>query len=86
MSAPRTIGIIAGNGVYPRTFVEAARRKSPGVKLVVAAFENETNPELKDSVDGWEWMRVGQLGKLIRFFKSQGATESVMVGQIAPKI
>ena len=85
MSAPRTIGIIAGNGVYPRTFVEAARRKSPGVKLVVAAFENETNPELKDSVDGWEWMRVGQLGKLIKFFKSQGATESVMVGQIAPK-
>ncbi len=85
MSAPRTIGIIAGNGVYPRTFVEAARRKSLGVKLVVAAFENETEPELKDSVDGWEWMRVGQLGKLIKFFKSQGATESVMVGQIAPK-
>ena len=85
MSAPRTIGIIAGNGAYPRIFVEAARRKSPGVKLVVAAFENETAAELKDSVDGWEWMRVGQLGKLIKFFKGQGVTEAVMVGQIAPK-
>lgn len=85
MSSPRTIGIIAGNGVYPFTFVEAARRKSPGTRLIAAAFENETNPDLKDQVEAIEWMRVGQLGKLIKFFRSQGATEAIMVGQIAPK-
>ncbi|BCU78466.1 hypothetical protein llg_31810 [Luteolibacter sp. LG18] len=85
MSTSRTIGIIAGNGVYPATFIEAARRKSPGVKLVVAAFENETNPELQKTVDAWEWLRVGQLGKLIKHFKREGATEAIMVGQIAPK-
>lgn len=85
MSAQRIIGIIAGNGVYPETFIEAARRKSPGIRLVMAAFENETKPELASRVDATEWFRVGQLGKLIRFFKKQGATESIMVGQIAPK-
>ena len=85
MSAPRTIGIIAGNGVYPKTFVEAARRKCPGVRLVVAAFENETRPELREQVDAWEWLRVGQLGKLIKFFLKEGADEAIMVGQIAPK-
>jgi DUF1009 family protein len=85
MSDIRTIGIIAGNGVYPETFVEAARRKCPGVRLVVAAFENETKPELRGLVDAWEWLRVGQLGKLIKFFLKEGVTEAVMVGQIAPK-
>lgn len=85
MSTTRTIGIIAGNGVYPKTFVEAARRKSPGVRLVVAAFENETEPALQATVDAWEWLRVGQLGKMIKHFKREGVTEAVMVGQIAPK-
>lgn len=85
MAGINTIGIIAGNGVYPETFIHAARRHSPGTRLVVAAFEGETNPELATSVDALEWLRVGQLGKLIKFFKKQGATEAVMVGQISPK-
>jgi hypothetical protein len=85
MTNPRIIGIIAGNGVYPETFIQAARRQSPGIKLVVAAFEGETKPELAQIVDAIEWLRVGQLGKLIKFFKNQGATESVMMGQISPK-
>lgn len=83
--AGRTIGIVAGNGAYPRILVEAARRKSPGVKLVVAAFENETPPELLESVDESGWFKVGQLGKPIKFFKNHGVTEAMMVGQIAPK-
>jgi len=85
MSEPRTIGIIAGNGVYPATFIEAARRKSPGIKLVVAAFHGETKPELEDLADATEWFRVAQLGKMIRFFKKQGVTEAVMMGQISPR-
>ncbi len=78
------IGLIAGNGIYPETFVAAARRA--GVrKLTAAAFENETKPELAKLVDAIAWLRVGQLGKLIRFFKDQGVSQAVMVGQIAPK-
>lgn len=85
MAATRTIGIIAGNGVYPETFVAAARRHSPGTRLVVVAFENETKPELAEKVDAIAWFRVGQLSKLIKFFKKEGASEAVMVGQISPK-
>ncbi len=81
----RTIGIIAGNGIYPETFIQAARAKSPGTRLVAAAFEGETKPELEDELDALEWLRVGQLGRMIKFFKSQGAKEAIMVGQIAPK-
>lgn len=85
MAEPRTIGIIAGNGVYPATFINAARRHSPGTRLVMAAFENETNPGLAGEVEAIDWFRVGQLGKMIKFFRREGVTESIMVGQIAPK-
>lgn len=79
----RTIGVIAGNGLYPGTFVRAARPH--GVRLIAAAFKGETKPELEEQVEALKWFRVGQLGGLIRFFKKQGATEAIMVGQIAPR-
>lgn len=85
MPAPRTIGIIAGNGVYPETFIEAARRHAPEVRLVMAAFENETRSHIVPTADAAAWFRVGQLGKLMKFFRAEGVTEAVMVGQIAPK-
>ncbi len=79
----RTIGIIAGNGLYPETFVRAA--KPHGVRLVAAAFKGETKPELEEQVDALKWFRVGQLGGVIRFFKKQGVAEAIMAGQIAPR-
>lgn len=81
----KTIGIIAGNGIYPETFVAAAREKVAGVKLVVAGFHGETKEDLAGKVDAMEWFRVGQLGKLIKFFRGEGVTEAIMVGQIAPR-
>lgn len=84
-TSSRTIGIIAGNGVYPETFIAEARRKSPGIRLVVVAFHGETKPELEALADATEWVRVGQLSKLIKFFRREGADEAVMMGQISPK-
>ncbi len=82
---PQIIGIIAGSGIYPETFIEAAKKRVPGVKLVVAGFHAETKPELAEQVDAMKWFRVGQLGKLIKFFKKEGVEKAVMMGQIAPK-
>lgn len=78
------IGLIAGNGSYPFAIVEGARRAGVA-KVVVAAFENETNPALSERVDAIRWMRVGQLGKLIAHFKEHGVQEAIMAGQIAPR-
>lgn len=84
LETPSTVGMIAGNGLYPGTFARAARQA--GVKtLVAAAFTDETDPALAGLVDQIEWLRVGQLGKMIRFFKGHGVEQVVMVGQIAPK-
>lgn len=85
MSTPRSIGIIAGSGIYPETFVRAARKAEPSARLVVVGFEEETRPDLEAQVEAFRWLRVGQLSKLIKFFLSEGVTEAVMMGQISPK-
>src|SRR4051812_4116663 len=83
MPVPEPIAMIAGSGVYPETFVAAARQA--GVRqLVAAGFVNETRQELAQQVDAMEWFRVGQLSKMIAFFKKHEVHHAVMVGQIAP--
>ncbi|MEP7014846.1 MAG: UDP-2,3-diacylglucosamine diphosphatase LpxI [Verrucomicrobiota bacterium] len=83
MNPPEILGIIAGNGVYPRELADAARRA--GVKkTVAAAFTNETDPSLAEHVDVIEWMRVGQLSRLLKFFREQKIHHAIMAGQIAP--
>lgn len=83
-SALQTIALIAGNGIYPELFITAAR-KAGVKKLVACAFENETKPDINNKVDAVEWVRVGQLSKMIKFFKAHDVKHAVMVGQIAPK-
>ena len=82
MSGERTIGIIAGQGIFPATFVQAARQR--GVRVVMAAFKGETESEVEAEVDVLEWFRVGQLVKMIKFFQGEGVEECVMVGRISP--
>jgi DUF1009 family protein len=79
-----TLGIIAGNGVYPRLLADAARKA--GVKKIIAvAFTNETDPGITQRVDLIEWMRVGQLNRLLKFFNQNKVHHAIMAGQIAPK-
>lgn len=79
-----SFGIIAGNGTYPLEMARSAR--AAGVeRVVVAAFENETDSALASLVDEIEWMRVGQLGRLISFFQKRGIRYCAMAGQINPK-
>ena len=84
METPTSLGIIAGNGVYPRLLAQSARRSGVS-RIVAAAFTGETDPCLTNDVDEVEWMRVGQLGRLLNYFKSAGIHHAVMAGQIAPK-
>lgn len=78
-----SLGLIAGSGSYPLTLARQARAAGRS-RIVVAAFERETRPEISEVADEVEWMRVGQLGRMIKFFQRQGVTEAIMAGQIAP--
>jgi DUF1009 family protein len=74
------IGIIAGNGDFPVEFAKAAKQK--GLAVIAVAHEGETVPELAQWVDSITWVRVGQLGKLIRAFKNAGVRDVLMAGGI----
>jgi DUF1009 family protein len=84
MQTPDILGIIAGNGVYPRLLAESAR-KAGVKKIVAAAFTDETDPVLAQHVDLVEWVRVGQLSRLLKFFREQDIHHAIMAGQIAPE-
>jgi DUF1009 family protein len=84
LQTPEILGIIAGNGVYPK-ILAAAARKAGVRKIVAAAFTDETDPAISEHVDVVEWLRVGQLGRLLKFFREHKVNRAVMAGQIAPK-
>ena len=73
-------GLIAGNGRFPFMVVDGARRA--GVSLSVAAIREETDPKIEREVDRLVWVGIGQLGKMIRFFKGEGVTKAIMAGQV----
>jgi DUF1009 family protein len=73
-------GLIAGNGRFPFMVVEGARRA--GVSLSVAAIREETDPKIEEEVERLTWVGIGQLGKMIRFFKGEGVEKAIMAGQV----
>lgn len=73
-------GLIAGNGRFPFMVIEGARRS--GVSLSVAAILEETDPAIEREVDQLTWVGIGQLGKMIRFFKAEGVQKAIMAGQV----
>jgi len=84
LQTPEILGIIAGNGVYPKELAGAAR-KAGVKKIVAAAFTDETDSMIEKLADNVEWLRVGQLGKLLKFFRENNVRQAIMAGQIAPK-
>lgn len=73
-------GLIAGNGKFPLLVLDAARSRS--IPMVVAAVENETWPEIEQRAETVCWMGIGQLGKLIDFFRREGVAKALMAGQV----
>lgn len=74
------IGLIAGNGRFPLVFAAAARAE--GIEVVAVAHRGETPEEIATLVPETTWVRVGELGKIIRVFKRAGVRRAVMTGGI----
>ena len=52
------------------------------MSLAVAAIREETDPEIERVAERVEWVGIGQLGKMIRFFKREGVECAIMAGQV----
>jgi DUF1009 family protein len=77
---PENIGIIAGGGQFPLLFIEAARKE--GRRVVVIAHRGETDERVAEAADAVCWVKLGQLGKFLSFFKKEGVGETVFLGAI----
>jgi DUF1009 family protein len=75
------IGLIAGNGRFPLLFAETARRQ--GLEVVAVAHRGETPEEIASQVAELTWVRVGELGKIIRVLKRAGVRRAVMAGGVS---
>ncbi|MFZ5759861.1 MAG: LpxI family protein [Thermodesulfobacteriota bacterium] len=74
------IGIIAGGGQFPYLFAEAAKKE--GREVVIAAHQGESHPDLASVADRFCWVKLGQLGKIINFFRTEEVRETVFLGTI----
>jgi len=75
------IGLIAGGGQFPELFVEKAVEK--GYDVVAVGFNSEADPDLAQKVSHFKWIYLGQVSKLLNFFKSHGVCQAVMLGTIS---
>ncbi|MEN8140275.1 MAG: UDP-2,3-diacylglucosamine diphosphatase LpxI [Thermodesulfobacteriota bacterium] len=76
----KNIGIIAGGGQFPHLFTKAAQ--AAGRKVFIAGHRGETEADLEGLADGFCWVKLGQLGKIIKFFKKEKVGEAVFLGAI----
>lgn len=74
------LGLIAGNGKFPFMVLEGARQS--GAQVAVAAIREETDPQIEQLADVVTWVGIGQLGRMIRFFKDEGVEKAIMAGQV----
>ncbi|MCA1794701.1 MAG: LpxI family protein [Desulfotignum sp.] len=74
------IGLIAGGGQFPLLFAKKAVQK--GITVVGAGFFSETDPNLTDAVDVFQWQYIGQVSKLVKYFKHHDVHQAVMLGTI----
>ena len=73
-------GLIAGNGNFPFLVIDGARRA--GASLLVVAIKEETDPAIEKVADTVSWVGIGQLGKMLSFFKDANIEKVIMAGHV----
>ncbi len=74
------IGLIAGSGQFPLLFAHAAEQA--GLQVVAVGFQGETDTALKECVEEFHLLKLGQLNRLIRAFRKAGVNRAAMAGAI----
>jgi hypothetical protein len=74
------LGLIAGEGIFPILVARGARRA--GRTVVCAALAGAARGELQTECDQFGWVGILRLGQWIRFLKSRGCSQAIMVGRV----
>ncbi len=80
ITSDRRVGIVAGGGQFPILCAKAALDR--GYKVYGLCHKGETSKELEKYCFKTKWIHLGQLGKLISFFKKHGVDQVFFAGTI----
>jgi DUF1009 family protein len=80
MPTEERIGIIAGSGQFP--FLVARGAAERGLGVVICGIAGNADPALAELAEDFIMLHVGQLNKLIRFFKSRKVVRLCMAGAV----
>ena len=75
------LGLIAGEGVFPLLVARGAR--AAGRRVVCAGLAGCAWPQLREECDRFQTVGITRLGSWIRFLKSAGVQDAIMVGRVA---
>ena len=79
------IGLIAGGGLLPLEFARHAPQLGIG-EIIAVGFKDYTAPELVPLVAQYQDIAIGQLGRLIKFFKTHQVSRALMLGSLSPRL
>lgn len=75
-----SIGIIAGGGQFPRLVAQDAR--AAGLRVIICGFQGHTDTATAEAADVFELLHLGQLNRMVKFFKENGVSRVCMAGGI----
>lgn len=78
------IGIIAGSGEFPLLVIEEARKL--GYSCAVAGIKGEADKNLRDKVDVFKWIDVGEILNLVSFFRENRIKEAIFAGKVDHRV
>ncbi|MEX0676694.1 MAG: UDP-2,3-diacylglucosamine diphosphatase LpxI [Pirellulales bacterium] len=74
------VGLIAGWGRYP--IVVARALEAQGASVYCLGIKHHADVALRGICHEFDWIGLGQIGKVIRFFRRHGVTEATMAGKV----
>jgi DUF1009 family protein len=74
------IGLIAGNGQFPILFLRSAVKS--GFRVFTSAYLNEADPAIEPLSEKIVWLHLGQVKRLIKFFRQNQVKRAVMLGGV----
>jgi DUF1009 family protein len=74
------VGLIAGWGRYPVVVAQAL--VAQGVHVACLGIKDHADPELQKICPEFDWVGLGQIGKVIRYFRRHRVTQATMAGKV----
>ncbi len=75
------LGLIAGRGTFPYLVAEEAR--ASGCEVYTAALSGEAPSNIDQVSNKVLWVKLGELGKLAKFFQHETVNEAIMAGNVS---